>query len=453
MRIPSGWHALAVPKAELRLHVTLENGQCFGWTRQPGDDPVWVGVFGRRLLALKEVEDDCLFRCLSGSQCDHTTSSSASPTALADELRDYFQLSTPLQPLYKQWSSSDERMATVAQVLPGMRILRQEPVECLFSFICSSNNNIARIGGMLQALRRTYGTPIDVAGAHADADADAASVTAETPPLEPVGHGDAREFYTFPSAESLAAASEEDLRALGLGYRAAYIRQTATILCERGERWLPSLRDMKEPEAVRQMLCELPGVGPKVADCVALFSLDQHGAIPVDTHVWDIACRDLDPTLTNCGSLTPKVYDRVGSLFRSRYGSHAGWAHSVLFAGELPLYRALLPEDVQSEMAAFRDEAKRARQEEKQARAEAKASGNPFTPSRPYQRPPRTSPGTEGASSTGGGKQGADDVTAEDEATGSAATPAASSAAPVKRKRTVTPKRRRSSPTAAVVAD
>ena len=142
----------------------------------------------------------------------------------------------------------------------------------------------------------------------------------------------------------LAKADEGDLRALGLGYRAAYVRQTAALLCEKGDSWLPSLRQVDDPEAVRTMLMECPGVGPKVADCVALFSLDQSGAIPVDTHVWDIACRDLDRDLVSAGSLTPKVYARVGELFRSRYGAHAGWAHSVLFAAELPLFKHRLPE-------------------------------------------------------------------------------------------------------------
>ena len=138
---------------------------------------------------------------------------------------------------------------------------------------------------------------------------------------------------------------------------------------------------MAEPEAVRASLCELAGVGPKVADCVALFSLDQAGAIPVDTHVWDIACRDFDPSLTNCGSLTPKVYARVGELFRTNYGAHAGWAHSVLFAAELPAYRSLLPQATQDEQASFLAARKAARQQEKLDRAEAKAAG------RPYKRP------------------------------------------------------------------
>ena len=78
------------------------------------------------------------------------------------------------------------------------------------------------------------------------------------------------------------------------------------------------------------MLCELPGVGPKVADCVALFSLDQAGTVPVDTHVWQIACRDLDPTLSECKSLTPAVYERVGLLFLEKYGTTSRHLTSTL---------------------------------------------------------------------------------------------------------------------------
>ena len=83
---------------------------------------------------------------------------------------------------------------------------------------------------------------------------------------------------------------------------------------------------------MQEELLGFTGVGRKVADCVALFSLDQTGAIPVDTHVWQIACRDFDVNLVNAKSLTPKIYNRVGELFRGRFGMHAGWAHSLLFA-------------------------------------------------------------------------------------------------------------------------
>ena len=96
----AGWSALGAPPCELRLHATLDNGQCFNWRRQPGDDAVWVGVLGRRLLALRECDGDCLFRCLSSLEGGATPGSGADEDeSLRLELRNYFQLDTPLAPL------------------------------------------------------------------------------------------------------------------------------------------------------------------------------------------------------------------------------------------------------------------------------------------------------------------------------------------------------------------
>lgn len=116
----------------------------------------------------------------------------------------------------------------------------------------------------------------------------------------------------------------------------------------------------------------LDGVGPKVADCVALFSLDRRGSIPVDTHVWQIAVRDFDRSLLEAKSLTPQVYKRVGELFRERYGEYAGWAHSLLFTAELPQYMVLLPRGLQNEMRAFASHEKQRKLELKAAKNERK---------------------------------------------------------------------------------
>ena len=97
--------------------------------------------------------------------------------------------------------------------------------------------------------------------------------------------------------------------------------------------------------------------------------------MPVDTHVWRIARRDFDPTLDDVASITPKVYDRVGDLFRDRFDK-AGWAHTVLFAAELPLFADKLPEDVAAEMRAFRvleKEAAKDARDARKARVAAKA--------------------------------------------------------------------------------
>ena len=270
----AAWTGLGVHPLELRLDNTLENGQCFGWRRQPGDEPVWLGVLGEHVLALRQTEDDCMFRCVGGPAvaAKDAAAAAAEEAAVVTQLRDYFQLDQPLRPLYAEWAAADHRMASVTGVVPGMRVLRQDPSECLFSFICSSNNNIGRIGGMLQSLRAMYGTPIPTVdapvGAPGGSEADAG----------------AAQYYTFPSVQALAAASDAELRSLGMGYRADYIRRSAQLVETRGVAWLWRMRAAAK-EDVRRELCELPGVGPKVADCVALFSLDQAGTVPVDTHV------------------------------------------------------------------------------------------------------------------------------------------------------------------------
>ena len=181
--VTAAWTGLGVHPLELRLENTLENGQCFGWRRQPGDssEPVWVGVLGEHVLALRQTEDDCMFRCVGGPAvaAKDAVAAAAEEAAVVTQLRDYFQLDEPLRPLYSHWAAADHRMAAVAEVVPGMRVLRQDPAECLFSFICSSNNNIGRIGGMLQNLRAMYGTPIPTVDAPVGAPAEAEAAEAQ----------------------------------------------------------------------------------------------------------------------------------------------------------------------------------------------------------------------------------------------------------------------------------
>lgn len=154
-------------------------------------------------------------------------------------LRDYFQLDTQLVPLYEKWKSVDKNFSDRGSLFPGVRILRQDPVENLFSFICSSNNNISRISGMVEKLCTKYGTLAGVIG------------------------GD--KWYNFPSVSSLAGKdTESELRKLGFGYRAKFIHQTANILLEEHSTdWLHMLRKLSYEEAHAE-LQKLPGVGAKV---------------------------------------------------------------------------------------------------------------------------------------------------------------------------------------------
>jgi N-glycosylase/DNA lyase len=159
--VSTPWRRLGVAAQELRLAHTLPTGQAFGWERVVGAGSSssssssgaaeWRGCLGDAALALREesVSLECEWRCDASRAVD-----------VEARLRDYVQVETSLAPLYAQWSLADERLAQVATCIEGVRVLRQDPLECLISFICSSNNNIARITLMLRRLRQTLGTPL-----------------------------------------------------------------------------------------------------------------------------------------------------------------------------------------------------------------------------------------------------------------------------------------------------
>lgn len=365
------------PLSVLRLESTLLNGQTFQWRRN--EHSIYTGVVpaggAPTVVSLREHSGEVQFAswtatCTTssgaggsggkkrrrGSGGGAASASGGAPpppaagapqAAVRAALSDYFQLSVPMGELQAAWSAADPRMAAICAAVPGVRILRQPPFECLISFVCSSNNNISRIGQMLDSLRAAFGAPLGTLPAELSCPA----------------------LYAFPTPAALAAASEASLRALGVGYRAAFISGTASAVeAAGGEASLLRLRSGVPREEVQAALLAFPGVGQKVADCVALFSLDQADALPVDTHVWAIACRDMDPGLRAAKSITPAVYERVGALFRARYtGGHAGWAHSVLFTAELPAFRERLPPALQEAMQAHAREEKAAKLEKREA--------------------------------------------------------------------------------------
>lgn len=297
------------PKASLRLDITLKCGQSFRWKLlQPQsfvcETSVYIGVLQNRLLLLSQDDSDVLYHCVNQPSAED----------IEEHLKDYFQLKIDLPSLYTQWSKNDPIFDKISQDYPGVRMLRQDPLENVFSFICSANNNIARISGMVEKMCVEYG--------------------------EFVTEFESVKYYSFPNLESLSKLEvEAKLRELGFGYRAKYIQQSAAfILAKGGVPWLYSHRDMPYIEA-RQSLLQLAGVGPKVADCALLMSMDQTGAVPVDTHMFNIAKQYL-PHLEQHKTVTDKVYLEIGNHFRSLYGEYAGWAHSVLFSADLKHLKA-----------------------------------------------------------------------------------------------------------------
>jgi len=170
-----------------------------------------------------------------------------------------------------------------------------------------------------------------------------------------IGHIADQPLHDFPPPEALTGPGvEARLRELGFGYRAKYLARTAvTVAEEKPPGWLDSLSNNLDIEAedenfkdsqergragyrkAHEELLQLQGVGPKVSDCVCLMGLGWGEAVPVDTHVWQIAQKDYNFGKGKYKSLTKATYDAVGDHFRSLWGKEAGWAHSVLFAADL----------------------------------------------------------------------------------------------------------------------
>ena len=314
--------SLPVPVSELCLKFTLCSGQSFRWKKRQtaGQSEEWVGVIGRDVVSLSQDEAAGLlhYEFLTRSSSSRTANSDGSKKMKLREeqvLSDYFQLETSLADLYSEWRKRDVLFDSVAVKFPGVRVLRQDPVENLFSFICSSCNNIKRISAMIDKMCSKYGSLL----------------------MRDDEFGD---MHSFPSVPSLAHAEvDRGLRELGFGYRAAFIQRTAEKICKENIS-LHAMRSLSHTEAKKELM-QLPGIGRKVADCICLFSLDQPASIPVDTHVYQIAARNYMKhlPLSKKTSITEKTYNEVSSKLQTVFGSHAGWAHSVLFTADLAMFK------------------------------------------------------------------------------------------------------------------
>ena len=212
-------------------------------------------------------------------------------------MKSYFRLDDDLSAIYGE-IMRDPRVAEMVKQYPGLRVLRIEPFECLIAFICSANNNIARIHQLMERMSETFGEPI---------------------------HMDGQVRYTFPGPAELAEGGETELRRLGLGFRAPYVDQAARRVLE-GDLNLEELTRAPYPEA-KEKLMECKGIGPKIADCIAVFSLEKLEAFPIDVWIRRALGEWYFP-----GQKTPP--DRVLLEWaQGHFGRYGGYAQQYLFHG------------------------------------------------------------------------------------------------------------------------
>ncbi|KAA0190989.1 8-oxoguanine DNA glycosylase, partial [Fasciolopsis buskii] len=230
------------------------------------------------------------------------------------DLVEYFRLNVSLSALLKDWCTKDGQFArpekhSLVQLdcqASGIRLLHQDPVETVFAFMTSANNNVTRITQLLMRLSKTCGQPI---------------LYPDTPKVR---------HWQFPSLLTLAQPGMEDkLRAMGFGYRSKFIPAAARwIQNHGGEQRLLQLR-MASTEEARKFLSQIPGIGNKVADCICLSALDKISAVPVDVHILRVA-RERGIPAAACSTLTPKSYRAISDSLTILWGDWAGWAQAVL---------------------------------------------------------------------------------------------------------------------------
>ena len=258
------------------LRDTLMCGQSFRWVEN--SDGSFTGTAFKKTVTVKIENDD--FKIIGTTQ-----------EVFEDIWRGYFDLDTDYEKIREDLSKLHPVLAEAAKFAPGIRILRQEPFEALISFIISQNNNIKRIEGIVKRLCENFGEKNEAGE------------------------------YAFPTAETLAVLSPEELSPIRAGFRHRYIIDAAKKVFS-GEVNLESCREKSFEEAKKELMT-IVGVGEKVADCVLLYGLHKVNAFPMD--VWmKRAMKKLFP------DVNPESFGEYAGVAQ-QYIFHYSRLHSELF--------------------------------------------------------------------------------------------------------------------------
>jgi N-glycosylase/DNA lyase len=281
------------PMVPFSLDYTLDCGQLFRWIKL-GD--WWYGVVADRVIKIKQDKKRLMFQFFP-------------ETRNYSFIENYLRLDDDLAAIFSE-INKDEHMNKAINRFYGLRLCRQEPWECLISYICATYKSIPAIKKMIRNISRCYGNKLTFDGI---------------------------DFYTFPKPEQLTQINPNDLRRCGLGFRTDRVIETAKLV-DSGKLSLQDLKRIDYNEAKRELL-GLPGVGQKVADCVLLFSLEKLEAFPIDVWMKRTATTfyahhfetSFIKRVAEKGSITTKEYANINSFGRKYFGRYAGYAQEYLF--------------------------------------------------------------------------------------------------------------------------
>ena len=260
---------------------SINSGQVFLWKKDGSD---WYGINGQDIL---KINKNAVIKSIQNSKTD------------------FFRKNDNMQEIIKS-ISKDKTVKEAIKQYEGLRIFKQDPFQCMISFIISSNSNIQKIKNSLEKITKKFGVKVEIEN---------------------------KEFFLFPKPEKLANASIEEIKKCGVGYRAPFIKQAAEMIFSK-KMDLEYLEKLDYKEA-KKNICLIPGVGNKVADCILLFSLNKLEAFPLDT--WMI--KILEKYYSNefkieTKTITQKQYEILHEKIVNYFGPYCGYAQQFLFKME-----------------------------------------------------------------------------------------------------------------------
>lgn len=267
--------------------LSINSGQVFLWEKYNG---IWYGVYGEHIIKVRKDKEQSI-------------ELSSFPEMQSCEEK-IFRLDDNINEIVQQLSH-DPFVDRLIKKYTGLRLMRQEPHQCLFSFVCASNTNIPMIRRMLYALTKKFGREVQV---------------------------DGKIFFTFPSASDISKATLIELKSCGLGYRAGAVKSAADWIVS-GRLDFDLLKKGRYEESKLELL-KIYGVGNKIADCVLLFSLEKLEAFPIDIWITRALANHYNWLYNNKlkdKAVTSYQYAAISKCIREYFGKYAGYAQQYIY--------------------------------------------------------------------------------------------------------------------------
>jgi len=268
-------------KFSIDIDNSINSGQVFLWEKQGSD---WYGIDGQDIL---KINKNGVIKSIRNSKTD------------------FFRKNDNMQEIIKS-ISKDKTVKKAVKEYEGLRLFRQDPFQCLISFIISSNSNIQKIKNSLEKITKKFGKKVKIQN---------------------------KEFFLFPEPEKIAKATIDEIKSCGVGYRAPFIKEAAKMVILKKIDF-EYLKKCDYHEA-KKNICLVPGIGNKVADCIMLFSLNKLESFPLDTWMIKILEKYYSKEFKiETKTITQKQYELLHEKIVNYFGPYCGYAQQYLFKME-----------------------------------------------------------------------------------------------------------------------